>query len=110
MLWRQVQARVDASRGEHGKTQKLAREAVTMVEKTDRLSWQGDTLCDLAEVLAAGGRTDEAAEALEEALERYERKRTWPWSRRCGRSWKRCARRCRPSATCGNAVETNNGV
>jgi len=75
MLWRQVQARVDASRGDHSKAQTLAREAVTMVEKTDRLSWQGDALCDLAEVLAAAGRTDEAAVALEQALERYERKK-----------------------------------
>jgi len=75
MLWRQVQARVDASRGEHGTAQRLAREAVTLVEKTDWLSWQGDALCDLAEVLAAAGRTDEAAAALEEALDRYERKK-----------------------------------
>ena len=40
-----------------------------------RLNYQGDALCDLAEVLAAAGRTDEAAEALEQALERYERKK-----------------------------------
>jgi class 3 adenylate cyclase/tetratricopeptide (TPR) repeat protein len=75
MLWRQVQARVDASRGDHGTAQTLAREAVTLVEKTDWLSWQGDALCDLGEVLAAAGRTDEAAVALEQALDRYERKK-----------------------------------
>ena len=39
------------------------------------LNNQGDALCDLAEVLAAAGRTDEAAEALEQALKRYERKK-----------------------------------
>jgi hypothetical protein len=36
---------------------------------------QGDALCDLAEVLAAAGRTKEAVAALEQALERYERKK-----------------------------------
>jgi hypothetical protein len=36
---------------------------------------QGDVLCDLAEILAGAGRTDEAAAALEQALDRYERKR-----------------------------------
>jgi hypothetical protein len=36
---------------------------------------QGDTYCDLAEVLAATGRTEEAAEALVQALDRYERKK-----------------------------------
>ena len=35
---------------------------------------QGDALCDLAEVLRAAGRSDEAAAALAQALERYERK------------------------------------
>ena len=40
-----------------------------------RLNMQGDALCDLAEVLAAAGRTNEAAVALEQALERYERKK-----------------------------------
>ena len=41
----------------------------------DGLNYQGDVLCDLAEVLAAAGRTDEAAAALEQALERYGRKK-----------------------------------
>jgi hypothetical protein len=50
---------------------------------------QGDVLGDLAEVLAAAGRTEEAAEALEQALERYQRKKNWLWPRRCGRSSRR---------------------
>ena len=36
---------------------------------------QGDALCDLAEVLHAAGRRDEATSALEQALERYRRKK-----------------------------------
>ncbi len=75
MIWRQVQARVHADRGEHAEAEALAREAVAIAERTDGLNWQGDALSDLAEVLEAAGRTDEAAAALEEALERYERKK-----------------------------------
>jgi hypothetical protein len=35
---------------------------------------QGDTHADLAEVLLLGGKPDQAAAALEQALERYQRK------------------------------------
>jgi class 3 adenylate cyclase len=75
MLWRQVQARVHAHRGERAEAELLAGEAVEIGERTDNLNRLGDALCDLAEVLAAAGRSDEAADALEQALERYERKR-----------------------------------
>jgi len=74
MLWRQVQARVHAHRGEHAEAERLAREAIEIAELTDALNHHGDALCDLAEVLAAAGRTDEAAETLERALECYKRK------------------------------------
>jgi tetratricopeptide (TPR) repeat protein len=73
--WRQVQARVHARRGEREEADKLARAAVALLEQSDGLNYQGDAYCDLAEVLAAAGRADEAAEALEQALERYERKK-----------------------------------
>jgi tetratricopeptide (TPR) repeat protein len=75
MLWRQVLARVHAHRGRHAEAERLAREAEAIGERTDGLNRHGDALCDLAEVLAAAGRTEEAAEALEQALERYERKK-----------------------------------
>ena len=42
---------------------------------TDAVNAQGAALEDLAEVLAAAGRSDEAAAALGESIERYERKR-----------------------------------
>jgi class 3 adenylate cyclase/tetratricopeptide (TPR) repeat protein len=73
--WRQVQALVHANRGQVEQAEALAREAVEIIEATDGLNYQGDALCDLAEVLRAAGRTDEAAATLEQALERYERKR-----------------------------------
>ena len=63
-LWRQVQALVHASRGEHVEAEALAREAVAMMERSDALNFQGDALRDLAEVLQAAGRSDEAAATL----------------------------------------------
>jgi class 3 adenylate cyclase/tetratricopeptide (TPR) repeat protein len=74
-LWRQVQAVVHAHRGEHSDAARVAREAVAIAERTDNLNLQGDALCGLAEVLAASERTDEAASTLEQAVERYRRKK-----------------------------------
>lgn len=74
-LWRQVQACVLAAGGEDGAARALAAEAVGLAERTDALNMQGDALSDLAGVLAAAGRSGEAATALEQALQRYERKK-----------------------------------
>jgi tetratricopeptide (TPR) repeat protein len=74
MLWRQVRAKVLARRGEHAEAERLAREAVAIGEQNDMLDAQGDVYADLAEVLLLSGKADEAAAALEQALERYERK------------------------------------
>ena len=74
-LWRQVQALVCSHRGQQEEAERLAREAVAIAEGTDGLNMQGDALCDLAEVLQRGGRPHEAAAMLEQALERYERKK-----------------------------------
>jgi hypothetical protein len=70
-----VQACVLAAGGEDGAARALAAEAVGLAERTDALNMQGDALSDLAGVLAASGRSGEAATALEQALQRYERKR-----------------------------------
>ena len=48
--------------------------AVAISEMTDQLVVQGDVYADLAEVLSLAGRPQEAASALRQALERYERK------------------------------------
>jgi tetratricopeptide (TPR) repeat protein len=74
-MWRQVMALVLAYRGGHAEAVRLAREAVAILEPTDSLTEQGQALVDLAEVLAAAGRSDEARECLEQALDRYERKK-----------------------------------
>jgi tetratricopeptide (TPR) repeat protein len=74
MLWRQVKGKVLARRGKHVEAQRLAREAVAIGNDTDLLDQQGAAHADLAELLLLGGKHDEAAVALEQALERYERK------------------------------------
>jgi hypothetical protein len=81
MLWRQVKALVLAQRGEHREAERLAREAVAIADTTDGLAYQGDTRADLADVLLATGRIDEAAAVLGEALDRYERKKNLPLAR-----------------------------
>jgi tetratricopeptide (TPR) repeat protein len=73
-VWRQVSAKVLGRRGEHAEAERLAREAVEISETTDLFDTQGDAYADLAEVLALAGRSQDAAEALEQALTRYERK------------------------------------
>ena len=81
-LWRQVHALVHASRHEHGDAERLARGAVELLERTDGLQTQGDARYDLATVLEAAARRDEAVAAWEDALERYERKGVVPLVRR----------------------------
>jgi tetratricopeptide (TPR) repeat protein len=74
VLWRSGRAKIRARRGELSEAESLAREAVALAEKTDLLNTQGDTLADLAEVLALAGRPDEAAAVLEQAAGVFERK------------------------------------
>jgi hypothetical protein len=74
MPWRQVQALVEAYRGNYTDAERLAREAVAIGDRTDGLNVQGDACCDLAEVLHAAGRRDEGDASFGVALERYERK------------------------------------
>jgi tetratricopeptide (TPR) repeat protein len=73
-LWRQVLARVSAHRGELAEGERLAREAVAIIDETDSLIFQAAAREALAEVLEAAGRAGESWDALQEALERYERK------------------------------------
>jgi class 3 adenylate cyclase/tetratricopeptide (TPR) repeat protein len=73
-LWRQVKAKVLARRGDHPAAERLVREAVEICDTTDMLNEQGDAYADLAEVLTLAGRPEDATEALEQALARYERK------------------------------------
>ena len=73
--WRQAQALLESNAGNQGEAERLAREAIALADTTDALNIQADALCDLAEVLRAANKTMDAADALEQALERYERKK-----------------------------------
>jgi class 3 adenylate cyclase/tetratricopeptide (TPR) repeat protein len=81
-LWRQAQALVNSARGKHTEAVRLAEEAVDWWSRTDSLPRQGEAHCDLADVLQAAGRRDDATAALREALDRYERKGIIPLARR----------------------------
>jgi tetratricopeptide (TPR) repeat protein len=80
--WRQTQALVHSARGQHADAERLAREAVDFSLLSDSPLYQGDALSDLAEVLEAAGRRDEATATLREALDCYERKPITPLARR----------------------------
>ena len=81
-LWRRVLALVLAHRGDPVEAQRLVREALVIAQTTDSPWYQGETLADLAQVLEAAGRLDEATAAHREALELYERKGIKPLARR----------------------------
>jgi class 3 adenylate cyclase/tetratricopeptide (TPR) repeat protein len=72
--WRSVRGKILASRGDVADGEKLAREAVAMIQASDDLNSQGEALIDLAEVLRLGGRTADATEAAREALALFEAK------------------------------------
>jgi tetratricopeptide (TPR) repeat protein len=72
-LWRSVRAKALARRGVDEDAQKLAREALELLEGTDALILQADALEDMAHVLELVGG-DGARTCLGEALERLERK------------------------------------
>jgi hypothetical protein len=78
ILWRTARAKIRARRGDLSGAESLARNAVGLAEQTDLLNTQADALMDLAEVLALGGRPDEARVTAEEAARRYERKGNRP--------------------------------
>jgi tetratricopeptide (TPR) repeat protein len=78
VLWRTARAKVQAQRGDAEAAETLAREAVELAEGTELLNTQGDALVDLATVLTATGRREEALVAAEAAAERYEQKGNRP--------------------------------
>ena len=67
--WRQVRARVLSARGDHEEAERLAREAVAIAEPIDMPTEQAKTHSTLAEVLAASGRSREAIDQLNRALQ-----------------------------------------
>jgi class 3 adenylate cyclase/tetratricopeptide (TPR) repeat protein len=71
---RWVRALILVRRGEMEEAERLAREAVAIVEATDYIDARGDALAALAEVLDVAGRHAEAVKEWQAALGCYERK------------------------------------
>jgi class 3 adenylate cyclase/tetratricopeptide (TPR) repeat protein len=74
ILWRIARVRALAGLGRLEEAAQLAREAVALVGTTDALNLHGDALMALAEVLRSVGRSDQAAETAQQALDCYARK------------------------------------
>jgi class 3 adenylate cyclase/tetratricopeptide (TPR) repeat protein len=72
--WRRVRAKLLARRGDAGEAERLAREATARAGVTDLLDERAHAVADLAEVLRLGGRPEESATALEEAIQVHEQK------------------------------------
>ena len=74
MGWRGVRAKILADRGEMREAEALAREAAELGTKSEFLLFAGWAYEDLAYVLAAEGKADEAAETLGLAGDAYRKK------------------------------------
>ena len=74
VIWRSVQAKIAAREGRAEDGERLAREAVALIDSTDLLNYHGDAMLDLAEVLSITKRSDEARECLRAGLALYEAK------------------------------------
>jgi ATP/maltotriose-dependent transcriptional regulator MalT len=74
VLGRSVRAKILAKRGELEDAEELGREVVRLAENTDFPELKASTTLDLAEVLDAADKTDEAQELVSRARELYERK------------------------------------
>jgi class 3 adenylate cyclase/tetratricopeptide (TPR) repeat protein len=71
---RGVLAVVLARRGEYKAAERLAQEAVAVMDATDQLAQVADAHADLADVLQLAGKSEGARSEFERALELYERK------------------------------------
>jgi DNA-binding SARP family transcriptional activator/tetratricopeptide (TPR) repeat protein len=74
LLWRRARAKLLARDGDLVGAEEIAREAVRLTEGTDELIRKADSLLDLAGILRVAEKHGEAAEAIEQAIELYERK------------------------------------
>jgi len=74
ILWRSIRARVLSRRAQMQKAEALARQAVALAQGTDFINYKADALLDLAHVLKASQRIEEAVASASEALHFYELK------------------------------------
>jgi class 3 adenylate cyclase/tetratricopeptide (TPR) repeat protein len=74
VAWRSARSKILARRGEDDEAERLAGEAVELIAPTDALNMRAHALSSLAQVLAAAGRAEGAAERMAEAIRLYEAK------------------------------------
>jgi class 3 adenylate cyclase/tetratricopeptide (TPR) repeat protein len=74
VLTRSVLAKILARRGLSAQAEVLAREAAERAAETEYVDLRGNSLLALGEVLSLAGRVDEAAEAMQKALDLWEAK------------------------------------
>ena len=84
--WRAVMAKILARRGLGEDAERLAREALDLLQGTDMLDQRAQANESLAEALRLSVKQDEARSALEGAVELYERKGNRPAAERARRS------------------------
>jgi tetratricopeptide (TPR) repeat protein len=72
--WRMVTAQVIARRGDFGAAIRLTEESISILQGTQELLTLPDLVLGQADVLRLAGRSDQAATALERAIELFERK------------------------------------
>ena len=73
-LWRAIRAPIVARTGNAELAEELARTALDLVQKTEALTLQADAWSELAYVLRANGKIDEARQAIAEAITLYRSK------------------------------------
>jgi tetratricopeptide (TPR) repeat protein len=74
VLVRTARGRILAARGAFEEARLLCGEATLLAEETDDVNMRADVLAELGEVLGLGGRRDDAARVLDDALRLYEGK------------------------------------
>jgi predicted ATPase/class 3 adenylate cyclase len=74
ILWRGVHGKLEARRGAFEQAELVAAEGAQIAARTDSLTWHGDSLVNLAEVLRLAGDVEGARRVSEEALVLYEQK------------------------------------
>ena len=74
LSWQPVQAKILARQGELDGAERLARETLELVGRTDSVNRHADSLMTLAEILGLAGHQDGAEEMVRDAVDLYELK------------------------------------
>src|SRR5262245_20898452 len=81
-ILRLVRAKLLARMGSSLEAERLVRESIDFLDPTDLIDRQGEAYATLADVFLIAGKTDDAVRALEQSLDRFERKGNLVMARR----------------------------